>query len=124
MLIILATIQSLTTPTGSIFPEGSPIHLAIFNILLGIGVGGDHPLLATVNFDRANLRKRNTMLTYINDGCCSFVCSSITIIVLACYKDVMEAVKCQKEVNTTFWGQHYERLIGVSFPPSLSLTTP
>ena len=77
---------------------------------------------ATMSSDRANLRKRGAMLAYIfsNEGFGSFVCYSVTIIVLACYKDVMEVVKCQKEVNTTFCRQHYERLIGVSFPPSLA----
>jgi len=71
--------------------------------------------------DRANLRKRGAMLAYIfsNGGFGSFVCHLVTIIVLACYKDVMEVVKCQKEVNTTFCRQHYERLIG-----ELLLTVP
>jgi len=77
----------------------------------------------TITSDRANLRKHGTMLAYIfaNEDCGSFVYSSVTIIVLTCYKDVMEAVQCRKEVNMTFWRQHYERLIGVSLPPSLAI---
>ena len=98
MLIILATILSITTPTGSISPEGSLIYLSIFRILLGIGVGGDYPMSATITSDRANLRKRGTMLAYIfaNQGWGSFVGSLVTIIVLACYKKVMEAGKTSK----------------------------
>ena len=98
MLIILATILSITTPTGSISPEGSLIYLSIFRILLGIGVGGDYPMSATITSDRANLRKRGTMLAYIfaNQGWGSFVGSLVTIIVLACYKNVMEAGKTSK----------------------------
>jgi len=98
MLIILATILSITTPTGSISPEGSFIYLSIFRILLGIGVGGDYPMSATITSDRANLRKRGTMLAYIfaNQGWGSFVGSLVTIIVLACYKNVMEAGKTSK----------------------------
>jgi len=76
----------------------------------------------TISFGRDNLRKRGTMLAYIfaNEDCGSFVYSSVTIVVLTCYKDVMEVVKCRKKVNMTFWRQHYERLIGVSLPPSLT----
>lgn len=98
MLIIIATILTMTTPTGSLSPEGSIIYLAIFRILLGIGVGGDYPMSATVTSDRANLRKRGTMLAYIfsNQGWGSLVGSLATIIVLACYKNVMEAGKTSK----------------------------
>jgi len=91
MLIIIATILTITTPTGSLSPNGSLIYLGIFRILLGIGVGGDYPMSASITSDRANLRKRGTMLAYIfsNQGWGSFVGSLATIIVLACYKHVM-----------------------------------
>ena len=47
---------------------------------------------ASVTSDRANLRKRGTMLGYIfaNQGWGSLVGSLATIVVLACYKHVME----------------------------------
>lgn len=98
MLIIFATILSITTPTGSLSPEGSLIYLGVFRIVLGIGVGGDYPMSATVTSDRTNLRRRGTMLAYIfsNQGWGSFVGSLATIIVLACYKNVMEAGKTSK----------------------------
>jgi MFS family permease len=98
MLIILATILSITTPTGTLSPRGSLIYLGVFRILLGIGVGGDYPMSATVTSDRANLRRRGTMLAYIfaNQGWGSFVGALVTIIVLACYKSVMQAGETSK----------------------------
>ena len=47
---------------------------------------------ASVTSDRANLRKRGTMLGYIfaNQGWGSLVGSVVTIVVLACYKHVMD----------------------------------
>jgi len=39
---LMLIIPSITTPTGSISPGGSLIHLAIFRIFPGIGVGGDN----------------------------------------------------------------------------------
>ena len=48
---------------------------------------------ASVATDRANLRRRGTLLAYIfaNQGWGSFVGSLATIIVLLCYKHTMEA---------------------------------
>ena len=92
MLIILATILCLTTPTGQISPNNCLIYLTMFRILLGVGVGGDYPMSASVTSDRSNLRKRGTMLAYIfsAQGWGSFAGSIATIVVLACYKHVMD----------------------------------
>jgi MFS transporter, PHS family, inorganic phosphate transporter len=92
MLIIVATILTLTTPTGSLSPDHCLIYLTIFRILLGIGVGGDYPMSASVTSDRSNLRKRGTMLAYIfsNQGWGSFVGGLVTLIVLAAYKGVID----------------------------------
>ncbi|TFL02662.1 major facilitator superfamily domain-containing protein [Pterulicium gracile] len=91
MLIIFATIMSLTVPTGSLSPDSCLIYLGVWRIILGIGVGGDYPMSASVTSDRTNLRKRGTMLAYIfsNQGWGSLVGSLVTIIVLLCYKQVM-----------------------------------
>ncbi|KAJ7818331.1 inorganic phosphate transporter [Mycena olivaceomarginata] len=91
MLIIFATIMCLTTPTGSLSPDSCLIYLSVFRIILGIGVGGDYPMSASITSDRAVLRKRGVMLAYIfsNQGWGSFVGSLVTIVVLAAYKGVM-----------------------------------
>ncbi|KAJ6537339.1 major facilitator superfamily domain-containing protein [Mycena sp. CBHHK59/15] len=92
MLVIFATIMCLTTPTGSLSPDNSLIYLTVFRIILGIGVGGDYPMSASITSDRAVLRKRGTMLAYIfsNQGWGSLVGSLVTIVVLAAYKSVMD----------------------------------
>ncbi|KAI0793234.1 major facilitator superfamily domain-containing protein [Abortiporus biennis] len=92
ILIIFATIMSMTTPTGQLSPSNSLIYLAIFRIILGIGVGGDYPMSASVSTDRAHLKRRGTLLAYIfaNQGWGSLAGSLVFIIVLSCYKGVME----------------------------------
>jgi MFS transporter, PHS family, inorganic phosphate transporter len=92
MLIILATILCLTTPTGTLSPDHCLIYLGMFRILLGIGVGGDYPMSASITSDRSNLRKRGTMLAYIfsNQGWGSFVGGIVFIVVLAAYRGVIE----------------------------------
>jgi PHS family inorganic phosphate transporter-like MFS transporter len=91
MLIIVATILCISCPTNDLSPNGSLIYLSMFRILLGVGVGGDYPMSASVTSDRAVLRKRGTLLayTFANQGWGSLVGSLVTIIVLACYKHVM-----------------------------------
>jgi len=50
-------------------------------------------MFAIITSDRANLRKRGTILVYIfaNQGWRPFIGSFPPISVLACYKDMMEA---------------------------------
>ena len=123
MLIIFATIGSICDPTGTFFyvsirpdaarrpltihspcrtpfsppgalsPNSALIWLGVWRIILGIGVGGDYPMSASVATDRANLRRRGTLLSYIfaNQGWGSFVGSLAFIIVLLCYKHTMNA---------------------------------
>lgn len=115
MLIILATILSITTPTGTLSPNSCLIYLTMFRILLGVGVGGDYPMSASVTSDRATIRKRGTMLAYIfaNQGWGSFVGALMTIIVLACYKHVMN-----DEGETSKVDGVWRIIIGLSLIPA------
>ncbi|KAF8957885.1 phosphate transporter [Flammula alnicola] len=115
MLIILATILTLTTPTGTLKPDSCLIYLGVFHILLGIGVGGDYPMSASITSDRANIRKCGTMLAYIfsNQGWGSFVGSLATIIVLACYKGTMENGGHTSKVNGV-----WRIVVGISLIPA------
>jgi PHS family inorganic phosphate transporter-like MFS transporter len=115
MLIIFATIMSITTPTGSLSPDNALIYLGVFRIILGIGVGGDYPMSASITSDRANLRRRGTLLAYIfsNQGWGSFTGSLMTIIVLAIYKHVMN-----DEHKTSKVDGIWRIVVGVSLVPA------
>ncbi|KAJ6600975.1 inorganic phosphate transporter [Mycena vulgaris] len=117
MLIIFATIMCLTTPTGSLSPDNCLIYLTIFRILLGVGVGGDYPMSASITTDRSVLRKRGTMLAYIfsNQGWGSFVGSLVTIIVLAAYKGVMDGKGETSKVDGV-----WRIVVGVSLIPAFA----
>ncbi|KAJ6566585.1 MFS general substrate transporter [Mycena capillaripes] len=115
MLVIFATIMCLTTPTGSLSPDSCLIYLSVFRIILGIGVGGDYPMSASITSDRAVLRKRGTMLAYIfsNQGWGSLVGSLVTIVVLAAYKHVMN-----DEGKTSKVDGVWRIVVGVSLIPA------
>ena len=70
---------------------------------------------ASVTSDRANLRKRGTMLAYIfsNQGWGSLVGSLVTIIVLECYKHVMH-----DEGKTSKVDGVWRIVVGVSLIPA------
>jgi len=59
---------------------------------VGIGVGADYPVSACVVSDRAVIKRRGTLLAYIvaNQGWGSFVGALATIVVLGCYKHIMD----------------------------------
>ena len=77
--------------SGSISADSALIWLSVWRIVLGIGVGGDYPMSASVTSDRTKIRKRGTMLAFVfaNQGWGSLVGSLVTIVVLSIYKPVM-----------------------------------
>jgi len=115
MLIIFATIMCISDPTGDLSPEGSLIWLSVWRIVLGIGVGGDYPMSASVTSDRTKIRKRGTMLAYIfaNQGWGSLVGSVVTIVVLSIYKPVMNG-----EGHTSKVDGVWRIVIGLSLIPA------
>ncbi|KZV84846.1 MFS general substrate transporter [Exidia glandulosa HHB12029] len=92
MLIIFATIMCISVPTNDLSPSGVLIWIGVFRIVLGVGVGGDYPLSASVMSDRARIWKRGALLCWIfaNQGYGSLVGSIVTMITLAAYKGAMD----------------------------------
>ena len=86
------------------------LWLAIWRIILGIGIGGDYPMSASVASERANLRRRGTLLAYIfaNQGWGSLVGSLMVIVVLACYHHVMQVEGEVSKVDGCAYARHIE----------------
>ncbi|TFY75085.1 hypothetical protein EWM64_g8927 [Hericium alpestre] len=115
MLIIVATILCISDPTGKLSPASSLIYLACFRILVGVGVGGDYPMAASVTSDRTSVRKRGVMLAYIvtNQGWGNLIGGIVTLIVLACYRHVMETQGETSKVDGA-----WRIIIGISLVPA------
>ena len=56
MIIILATILTLATPTGQLAPDSVLVYLGAMRIFLGVGIGGDYPMASTVSAQRSATR--------------------------------------------------------------------
>ncbi|KAJ8519624.1 hypothetical protein ONZ45_g3457 [Pleurotus djamor] len=91
LTIIIGTILCLSTPTKQLSPSASLVYLAVFRIIVGIGVGGDYPMTSSIISDRTTPRRRGAMLAYTTamQGWGNLAGNLVTIIVLAGYKHMI-----------------------------------
>ncbi|KAJ7783646.1 major facilitator superfamily domain-containing protein [Mycena maculata] len=91
--MIVTTVATILIISGPLsLGAGLFTYITIFRVFMGVGIGGDYPMSASVVADRANLRRRGTMVTFIfaMQGWGSFVGGVIFIILLAIYKKGVE----------------------------------
>ncbi|KAJ6583009.1 major facilitator superfamily domain-containing protein [Mycena vulgaris] len=86
MVTTVATVLIIAAPLS--LGAGIFTYITVFRAIMGIGIGGDYPMSASVVADRANLRRRGTMVTFIfaMQGWGSLVGGIVFIILLAIYK--------------------------------------
>ncbi|KAJ7491749.1 major facilitator superfamily domain-containing protein [Mycena galericulata] len=88
--MMVTTVATILIISGPLFlGTGLFTYITIFRTLMGIGIGGDYPMSASVIADRAPLRRRGTMVTFIfaMQGWGSLVGGVVFIILLAIYKE-------------------------------------
>ncbi|KAF8273354.1 inorganic phosphate transporter [Lactarius quietus] len=91
MIIITATLVQALAVSG---PAVNIIGvIAFWRVLMGIGVGGDHPLSAVITSEFASKRIRGRLMTavFTAQAWGSFAASVVTMIVIAAYKDSIVA---------------------------------
>lgn len=92
VIVIIAVILQIAAP-DSIGGHGITIWLAVFRFIMGIGIGGDYPMSASVVSDRAHLKNRGFLLAWIfsNQGWGNVVGAVTGVIVIACYRSPVDA---------------------------------
>ncbi|KAK7023920.1 metabolite transporter [Favolaschia claudopus] len=77
-------------------------YITVFRTIMGIGIGGDYPMSASVVADRANLRRRGTMVTFIfaMQGWGALVGGLVFIILMAIYKNGVEHHHHTSQLNS------------------------
>ncbi|KAJ6479452.1 major facilitator superfamily domain-containing protein [Mycena vitilis] len=90
LVTTIATILIIAGPLS--LGPGLFTYITVFRAIMGIGIGGDYPMSASVVADRANLRRRGTMVTFIfaMQGWGSLVGGIIFIILLKIYEPGVE----------------------------------
>lgn len=92
MLAMAATVLIISAP-DSIHGKGVTIWMAVFRFVLGLGLGADYPLSASVVADRSSLKTRGLLLSLIfsNQGWGALFAALAALAVIGGYKSAIEA---------------------------------
>ncbi|KAJ7925028.1 major facilitator superfamily domain-containing protein [Mycena leptocephala] len=90
MVTTIATILLIVPPLS--LGKNLFTYITVIRLIMGIGIGGDYPMSASVVADRANLRRRGTMVTFIfaMQGWGALVGGVVFIVLLSIYKKGVE----------------------------------
>ncbi|KAF9105291.1 Inorganic phosphate transporter pho84 [Mortierella sp. AM989] len=115
MIIILGTF--CCAMAGSTANNGASViqYLTFWRFVLGVGIGGDYPMSATVTSEWASAGRRGQLMSIIfsMQGIGNMFASIVTLIVLACFKS---AIIADVDTLDTVW----RVCIGVGCIPAVS----
>ncbi|KAE8230218.1 hypothetical protein CF326_g4783 [Tilletia indica] len=91
ILVIVAVILTISAP--DYLGRGVTYWITAFRIVMGVGIGGDYPMSATIVADRASTQKRGILLGLIfsNQGWGNLAASIAGIAVISAYKGPVQA---------------------------------
>ncbi|KAJ1029926.1 hypothetical protein NDA16_000842 [Ustilago loliicola] len=97
MLAMIAIIIMISAP-DSIHGKGVTIWIAVLRFIMGVGIGADYPMLATVVADRSSLKTRGLLLSLIfsNQGWGALAASLAALSVVGGYRSSIESDKVAK----------------------------
>jgi phosphate:H+ symporter len=92
LIIILGTINCATA-SSAIRGVSAIGFLGLWRLILGIGIGGDYPMSATITSEWSTAGKRGMMMALIfsMQGIGNMAAAIVTLIVLACFKGAINA---------------------------------
>jgi len=113
---IMGTVLTIAAP-NSLGASGVFIWMTIMRILMGIGIGGDYPMSASVVSDRANISRRGLLLTFTfaMQGWGNLAGAMVSIVVLVAFKD---AIQGRGEVGD--FDAVWRIILGVILVPALA----
>ncbi|EPY49816.1 inorganic phosphate transporter [Schizosaccharomyces cryophilus OY26] len=92
MVVIIATILLISLPDRLPTPLDKAMWLFTFRVVLGIGIGGDYPMSASITSEQSMINRRGTLLAWIfsNQGWGTLAGCIATLIILACYSTSLD----------------------------------
>ncbi|CZR67797.1 related metabolite transporter C2H8.02 [Phialocephala subalpina] len=92
IICIIGTILVISLPNSIPTPTLKMIWIFCFRLLMGIGIGGDYPMSASIVSERSHLHSRGRLLAWIfsNQGWGTLTGSVATIIILSCFKKTIK----------------------------------
>jgi len=91
LIVIVAVILIISAP--DYLGHGVTYWIFAFRVLMGVGIGGDYPMSASIVADRAYMKKRGALLGWIfsNQGWGNLCASLVAVVVIAAYKGPVTA---------------------------------
>ncbi|KAF8850185.1 MFS general substrate transporter [Acephala macrosclerotiorum] len=98
IICIIGTILVISLPNSIPTPTLKMIWIFCFRLLMGVGIGGDYPMSASIVSERSHLHSRRRLLAWIfsNQGWGTLTGSVATIIILSCFR---KAIKDEAQYN-------------------------
>ncbi|WBW74985.1 plasma membrane inorganic phosphate transmembrane transporter Pho843 [Schizosaccharomyces osmophilus] len=92
MVVIIATILLISLPDRLPTPLDKSMWLFTFRVVLGIGIGGDYPMSASITSEQSLVHRRGALLAWIfsNQGWGTLIGCIATLVILACYRTSLE----------------------------------
>ena len=107
---------------NSISPaKNKMIWIFCWRIILGIGIGGDYPISASIVAERSHLKRRGQMLGWIfsNQGWGNLVGCIVTLLILACFSQALGVNEQYGQLDAVWRLQ-----IGLALIPALATLWP
>ncbi|KAL6720308.1 hypothetical protein ACLMJK_002229 [Lecanora helva] len=113
---IIGTILVISLPNTIPTPTLKMAWVFCWRVVLGLGIGGDYPISASIVAERSNLKRRGQMLGWIfsNQGWGNLAGTIITLILLACFARALDSEGNYGQLDAIWRIQ-----IGVALVPSL-----
>ncbi|RDW69870.1 hypothetical protein BP6252_08890 [Coleophoma cylindrospora] len=92
IVCIIGTILVISLPNSIPTPTLKMIWIFFFRFLMGIGIGGDYPMSASIVSEGTHLHRRGQLLGWIfsNQGWGTLTGSVVSIVVLSCFRKAIQ----------------------------------
>ncbi|PMD45618.1 MFS general substrate transporter [Hyaloscypha variabilis F] len=121
IICIIGTILVISLPNSIPTPTLKMIWIFCFRLLMGIGIGGDYPMSASIVSERSHLHTRGRLLAWIfsNQGWGTLTGSVATIIILSCFRKSIKEEGHYNELDAVWRIQ-----MGIALVPAFATLIP
>lgn len=118
---IIGLVLLISLPNSIPTPNMKMAWIFCWRVVLGIGIGGDYPISASIVAERSNLKRRGQLLGWIfsNQGWGNLAGSIVTLVVLACFGHALYGEGKYSQLDGVWRIQ-----IGVALLPALATLWP
>ncbi|EPS43363.1 hypothetical protein H072_2648 [Dactylellina haptotyla CBS 200.50] len=121
IICIIGMVMVISLPNSIPTPHKKMVWILCWRIFMGVGIGGDYPMSASITSERTHLRRRGILLGFIfsNQGWGTLAGSIVTIIVLACFQKALNVDGHEGQLDAVWRIQ-----MGVAIIPALATLWP